>query len=400
ERQRHAARTRAHEHRMRMADLAQRERAIKRETAEIRRQTREIDRQIRASERRTKELQRAARAQQLARERTAGRVLAGAGRVVSSTAGVLGAGLRTVGGIATIGGTIAAGSAVRQQMDEAARASQLANQAGTPELKGELLRDAQRVQGFSGMEILEALGQFADVTGDLDTGRAVIAELAELALATGTALEDMAAAAGNAFIPLSDRIEDPQRRMEELLSTMRAIAGQGAIGAVEVKDLATEMASLAAATNKFQGEPADLIKSVGAMAQAARQRGGAASSAEAVTSVSRFVADVVGNADKFEKTGIRVFADSGKTQLLDPQQIMIQMLQRTGGDLTKVTDLFGVYAERAVAGFAPLFTDAERQQRGTGAQAVQAEFARLLAAELSQEQITRQAQSRLEDPDL
>src|SRR5690606_30796005 len=226
ERQRHAARTRAHEHRMRMADLAQRERAIKRETAEIRRQTREIDRQIRASERRTKELQRAARAQQLARERTAGRVLAGAGRVVSSTAGVLGAGLRTVGGIATIGGTIAAGSAVRQQMDEAARASQLANQAGTPELKGELLRDAQRVQGFSGMEILEALGQFADVTGDLDTGRAVIADLAELALATGTALEDMAAAAGNAFIPLSDRIEDPQRRMEELLSTMRAIAGQ------------------------------------------------------------------------------------------------------------------------------------------------------------------------------
>src|SRR5690606_12385296 len=282
ERQRHAARTRAHEHRMRMADLAQRERAIKRETAEIRRQTREIDRQIRASERRTKELQRAARAQQLARERTAGRVMAGAGRVVSSTAGVLGAGLRTVGGIATIGGTIAAGSAVRTQMDELAMASTLASQAGSPEVKGELLREAQSIEGFTGAEVLGALEQFASLTGDLDAARQLMADLGQFALATGTRLEDAAAAAGN-FANNLDGIEDPGQVATAIMEAMRALGGQGMAGAVEIKDLAGGGATLGAVASQMAGDPLENIKKAGVLAQAARARGGAASPAEALT---------------------------------------------------------------------------------------------------------------------
>ncbi|HEU4544353.1 MAG TPA: hypothetical protein VFR23_24695 [Jiangellaceae bacterium] len=250
-------------------------------------------------------------------------------------------------------------------------------------------------------------------------------ELAELALATSTNLDELNAAAGNAFIPLADKIKDPQERLKALLTTMRAIAGQGAVGAVEIKDLATEMAGLAAATNKFKGDPAELIKTVGAMAQAARQRGGAATAAEAITPVSRFVTDLASKGGTaFKRQGIDVFANKEQTLLKDPEEIIVDVLKKTGGSLPKISQLFGVYAEKAVAGFSPLFSrdqaEAQLQLEGPnavkgqaridlqrrlksgefGEAAVRAEFKRLRSAELSPEQQRERAQSRLQDSDL
>jgi len=318
--------------------------------------------------------------------------------VLKGTASTLGGIGRAGMGLVGIGGSIAAGAAIGSEMGERARASQLANQAGRPELKGQLLQEGRGVRGFSGMEGLNAMGKFVDITGDLDAARRALPELGKLALATGTEFDELAAAAGNAFIPLSDQIQDPKKRLDALMSTMRSIAGMGGVGAVEIKDLATEMAGLAAATNKFKGDPADLMKSVTAMAQAARQRGGAASAAEAVTSVSRFTMDAVNNADKFKRAGVNVFADKGKTKLADPQEIMVQMLRKTGGDLTKVNKLFGVYGERAVAGFSPLYTQAGGGQAGEDA--VRAEFKRLKAAELTPAQMEQRAGSRMGDADV
>lgn len=353
----------------------------------------------------------AARRERMDRRAIAGAVTGRIGRSLGNT--LSGVGSLAVGALG-IGGSIAAGSAISTQVSESARASQLANQAGRPEIKAQLLREAQATKGFTGMEALDGMGSFVDVTGDLDAARAALPELAQLSLATGAALNDLGAAAGNAFIPLADKIKDPEERMKALLSTMRAIAGQGSVGAVEVKDLAIEMAGLAAATNKFRGDPANLIKSVGAMAQAARQRGGAGTAAEAVTSVSRFVADIASKPENFEKAGVKIGTrdKSGVlTQLDDPQEIMVRMLQKTGGDLGKISNLFGVYAERAVAGFSPLFAQAEaanqtlpeaqREKRGVaGERAVRGEFKRLLSAELTPEQQAKRAASRLEDSDL
>jgi hypothetical protein len=407
-------------HRAEQRQRLQGERAIQREGMRLDRErtaaAKALDRQRatalfaqhRASERAAAGLARRERAD---RRAIAGAVTGRIGRSLSNT--LSGAGSLAVGALG-IGGSIAAGSAISTQISETARASQLANQAGRPEIKGQLLREAQGTKGFTGMEALEGMGAFTDVTGDLDAARAALPELAQLSLATGAALNDLGAAAGNAFIPLADKIKDPQARMKALLTTMRAIAGQGAVGAVEVKDLAIEMAGLAAATNKFSGDPASLIKSVGAMAQAARQRGGAGTAAEAVTSVSRFVSDMAGRPEAFEKAGIKIGTRDkagALTQLDDPQEIMVRMLQKTGGDLGKISGLFGVYAERAVAGFSPLYAQAEagnmalppaeRQARGVaGEKAVRAEFGRLLAAELSPEQQAKRAASRLDDPDL
>src|SRR5690606_30849992 len=62
--------------------------------------------------------------------------------------------------------------------------------------------------------------------------------------------------------------------------------------------------------------------------------------------------------------------------------------------------MFGVFAERAIGGFSPLFLEAERREKGSGRAAVAAEFQRLLDAKVSGDEIETRAASRLDDPDL
>ncbi len=341
------------------------------------------------------------------------RAVAGAvtGRIGRSLTGTLGGVGAIAAGALGIGGSVAIGSALQTQMSESARASQLANQAGRPEIKGELLREAQGLRGFTGAEALEGLGAFVDVTGDLDSARGMLSSMGDVALATSTNLGELAGAMGAAFIPLADQIKDPAERLKKLNEVMRATAGMGAVGAVEVKDLAKEMAGLAATSAKFKGNSETNLKTMVAFAQAARQRGGAASAAEAVTSVERFGSDVVTKSDALAKMGVDVFSDKTKTQLKDPTEILVEVLQRTQGDLTKLGDVFSERSIRAVQGFSPLFATAEaanaalpegqRRARGAaGTEAVRAEMARLMKASVTEDQVAARVASRMEDPDL
>src|SRR6185436_14121741 len=94
---------------------------------------------------------------------------------------------------------------------------------------------------------------FTDVTGDLETARQLLPEMSKVALATSTDLAELGSAMGSAFIPLADQIKNPTERLKAMNAVMKATAGMGAVGAVEVKDLAAEMAGLAAASQRFGG---------------------------------------------------------------------------------------------------------------------------------------------------
>jgi hypothetical protein len=303
-------------------------------------------------------------------------------------------------GALAIGGGFAFAGAIQTEMRERKMASQLAAQVGRPEEKGRILSEARGVKGFTGEEAIGALTAWADITGDLDSGRAVLTELSQVALATSTNIDELAGAAANAFIPLSDQIADPIKRMEVMKEVMRSIAGMGAVGAVEVKDLASQMAGLAAQANKFEGGPKLAMQTAVAMSQAARQRGGAASAAEAVTSVERFSSDIVTKQKALRGMGVEVFADEGRTQLRSQQEIIQDILGATGGDLGKIRGIFGERSIRAIQGFSPLYTAAEKREKGSGKAAVAAEFARLLGATLDDDALQERVASRLEDPDI
>lgn len=326
---------------------------------------------------------------------------------VATARSIAGGAARTIGGVARAGaaiggllGGVGVYSAIDDQIEVQSRASRLANQAGNPALKGQLAKEARSVTGFSGSEALEGIEQFTSITGDLDAARASLADFGKLALATGTDLGELMAAAGNAFVPLKDQISDPTERLAKLKDVMRSVAGMGNIGAVEIKDMASQLAGLAAQSGKFEGGADKVISTAVAMAQAARQRGGAASAAEAVTSVERFGDDLITNSGRFEKMGVSVFADKGRTKLRRQEDIMVDVLKKTGGDQTKIKEGFGIYSARAVSGFSSLFTDAERKKPGSGEAAVRAEFERYKRATMSESQVNTNVASRMQDPDV
>lgn len=359
-----------------------------------------IREEARAERAREREVRRAERTLRRERAELGQRVRGGVAGVTRGVAGGIGTVARYGGAAAGLIGGFAAAGALEEQMEIRRRASQLSISAGRPGEKDELAREALNVRGFSGSETLSSMQGFVEKTGNLTAARAMIQDMGRLALATSTDFGEMGAAAGQAFNVIRDTITDPRQQMVALNDVMRNLAAGGNMGAVEIKDMVTELGGLGAATRKFQGGPVELIKQAAAMAQASIARGGAGTAPETTTAVSRFAADIVQNQKQFKAAGVNIFSDKSNTKLLGMESIAANVLEKTGGDLTKINSMFGVYGERALAGFSPLFIDAEKKKKGSGRAAVEAEFKKFTGATLTDSQIGANVSSRLSDPDL
>lgn len=270
-------------------------------------------------------------------------------------------------------------------------------QAGAPGANGErqdpraMITQARAIGGQLGMDamdVLEGIDRFKNITGDLATGRALIGDLAKLSAATGTNLDDMAAAAANVSNGLGD-IPDKARILDEV---MRTIAGQGKLGAVEISDMATQMARVAASASAFSGDRADIIGKMGALTQEARATGGAPSAAEAARSVVGFANTMKKSAriDAFKKEGIDVFTDKSQTKLKDPIELIKESLKATGGDMQAMNKLFmDVIGGRAVAGFTNRYVNAGGGDAGL--KAVDDRVGELLKAQVSKKEVDESA---------
>jgi hypothetical protein len=251
----------------------------------------------------------------------------------------------------------------------------------------ELIKQSRNIGGSLGMdaeEVLRGIDRFKNITGDLATSRSLIGDLAKLARATGTNLDDMAAAAANVSNGLGD-VPDKARIIDEV---MRTVAGQGKLGAVEISDMATHMARVAAAASAFAGDRADIIGKMGALTQEARATGGAPSAAEAARSVVGFSNTMKKTAriNAFSKEGIDVFTDKTKTKLKDPIELIKESLLATGGDLQAMNKLFmDVIGARAVFGLQQRFIGAGGGDNGI--KAVDARIQELIKAQVSQKEI-------------
>ncbi len=328
-----------------------------------------------------------------------------------------GSAVRTVGAIGVgalaLGGTFAVSSAISQQMRETKMASSLANQAGNPAMKRELLAESQNIRGFTGEEVLSSMSGFVEKTGDLQAARKIMGEMSTLSLATDTDFRDLGEAAGQAFNVIRDQIKDPIEQMKILNDVMKTLAMQGNMGAVEMKDFATELASIGAATRGYEGDPADLLKTFGAMAQATVARGGAPTAAEASTALVRFGEDLTKKpAQKaLRGLGIDIFTDKTRTKRRNPKELIADIMAQTGGDLTKLQDVLNVQSIRAFQGFSPLALEAMDKVRkenpkatkdeinAAGRKAIMDEFERFMP-KVDEADFRRRAESRLEDPDL
>lgn len=249
----------------------------------------------------------------------------------------------------------------------------------------ELMAQASEIANTIAMSpnaVLEGLDTFTALSGDLQLGRDLLLELGTIARATGASFEDIMAAAGNA----ANVIEDGADKAEILRATMAAAAGQGKLGAVEIKDMAVQMAGLAAAASQYSGSSQENIVLMGAIAQEARQRGGAKSAAQAATAVGSLTATFTKGArvQAFQDAGIAVHGADGKIRNIE--EIILESLARTGGDSVAMGKLFSeANARRGVLGFEAIYREAGGGQAGL--KAVSAEFERLKKAAMSSTEI-------------
>lgn len=244
--------------------------------------------------------------------------------------------------------------------------------------------------GTDANEALEALSKFTAKTGDLATGRDLLRDLAIYSKATGTNLADMADASADVATALPDTADKGQR----VLAVMRAIAGQGKLGAIEIKDLATHMAKLAARAGQVGGDPSKNIAMLGSLAQEARQHGGASSAANATTSVGAFMDtfDKAARNKAFTAFGVKTRDDKGMLRGGDAiikDAIAAAGSAKFGGMAKFATNMNLMFsssqARKTTKGFETIFQDAGGGTEGM--KKVNAEFDRLSQSIISEEEI-------------
>jgi len=242
-------------------------------------------------------------------------------------------------------------------------------------------------------EILQATNAFVGLTGDLAGARAIMGDLALLSNATGSNLTDMASAAASVSTALDQGFAGTAaQRMEATSDVMRAIAGQGKVGAVEIKDLSAQMAKLAAASGQFAGKREDLLAFVGVMAQESRKAGGSASATQAATSILSFATNLSKPSKAQQRMlaqyGLDPYADKGKTAVKSPEEFIKEAIYKTKGNLGALGGIFSTAGSmRAVRGFANVYNQAGGGAAGQAA--VEDEIATLKKASLDRAEAER-----------
>ena len=241
-------------------------------------------------------------------------------------------------------------------------------------------------------DMAQGLEDFVSKSSDLKTGNAVLARMGMLAQATGASVKDLLSSAGD----VNRELDDSPDRAERLMAIMRLVAKQGAMGNVEVKDLARYMGRVTATAFMYEGSKDKNIGVLGALAQVA-MKGGASSAAEATRSAAAFARDVTKakSLESFAQAGIGIFTDKSKTKVRDPEKIIVDYLQKYG-NLAKLSELFKNDASRkAVLGFQNIYTSAGGGKAGIAA--VKSEFDKY-STTLGEDQVSAQAKTALEDP--
>jgi len=227
----------------------------------------------------------AAEASSERRQRYAGALVGGVTAGVSRVASIA---AKTAGIVGQLGGGFSIGDSVQRTValkgklaDMASRdvASEGGARKSTASLEG-AVRGVSTEFGLDPEKAADGLDKFASKTGKLQVGLDMLRGLSELSRAGVGDLDDLADAAGDVFNA------DKAQTGEQVLQKLRAFALQGAKGSVEMKDMAAQLARITATAGKFSGDTGEQMMTFGALAQLAKESGGAASPAEAMSSVS------------------------------------------------------------------------------------------------------------------
>jgi len=320
-----------------------------------------------------------------------GAVSRGFSRVSSLAAGAL-----------AIGGGFALSDAIGTEKRFRGGAASLANQAfGTTAAGNRSRSDIQKsivgaargastMSGFSPEQVVGAMRTFHGKAGDVNAATALAPFFADVADATGAELEDVGETAGQIFMAAMAQGMAPDKALDAVKKITGVVAGQAKSGAIEMRDMATQMGKLMSSAGMFKGDVADLANTMGAMGQLAIA-GGASSPEEAMTALMRYASDIgqKGGTRAYRKHGVNVFADKSKTALRDPAEIMMDAIHKTGGSIPALGKMFGIRSKKAVEPFRKVYVEAGGGEAGLAA--MRKSFNRFRSLKMSGQEITQSA---------
>lgn len=153
--------------------------------------------------------------------------------------------------------------------------------------------------GVNRNEILEGVSAYQALTGDTKGAAAAAKTFARVAQATGSTVADVAGTAA----ALSQNLKIDPADFEAAFDVLNT---QGKAGAIELKDLAAQMASLTPQFSKFSGgKGVKGMQQMGAAAQIIRRNFGG--TAEAATGMRSLMTSLVRNAGKLQSAGVKMF---------------------------------------------------------------------------------------------
>lgn len=265
-----------------------------------------------------------------------------------------------VGAVTDIGG-----AAVRRRMENQdlaiglSKSGRLAGQKGVDPT--ELLRNAEAtakgVTGTKASDILEAQQRFVSMTGDLGQARGLGRTFAIAARATGSKETDIAATAAT----LRDKFGvTDQAGMRDALAKL---IFQGKSGAFEMSDASRYFTEMGAAGSRFGlDKGAGGVATLGGLAQIARMSTG--TGAEASTAVQAMLRQLVAQSDVIKRTtGANVFTDSKKTKTREVQDVLVDVIKGSKGNLQTLQKIFG---EEGIKGLSKMVTTFNEAQNKLG----------------------------------
>ncbi len=231
------------------------------------------------------------------------------GRGAGMLAGVAGFGL----GMATslLGGEIDDVRSFEQAIARLAIAQGKTNEQMSP-FRREVTRISKDL-GIGRDKVMAGVTAYQALTGDTKGAAEAMELFARVSVATGAATDEVATTAA----ALRQNLKIDPKDLEAAFDVLNA---QGKAGAIELRDLASEMATLAAGFQRFKGSAGvGGMSKLGAALQIVRR--GFGSSSEAATGLESLMGAIIKNASKLEKADkkIRIFdrGKGGKKQLRD-----------------------------------------------------------------------------------
>ncbi len=207
----------------------------------------------------------------------------GVGRV-AGIAGQVGGMVSQLGGGFSIADSVQRGVSLKGKLSELSNKDQMAlgpggaGRIGTGSIEKKV-RSVGAEFGISADTGADALDKFAGKTGKLQLGMDMLRGLAEISRAGAGSLDDLGSAAAEVFNA------DKTQSAEQVLNKLRQFSVQGAKGAVEMKDMANGLAAITASAGRFEGGADKEMLTFGALAQLAKEKGGAKGPAQALTAV-------------------------------------------------------------------------------------------------------------------